>query len=110
MFSEDLNSLDFLVDEEEDTYVQLLLEIKSFTLNIYGTVVYNREFKLPLYKGTGQFLVGSVVHQLFEEIKSLEEVVPDFEGNYSRSQYCQVRLKLILILKVMLKMKLLPLE
>lgn len=89
-FTEALDYLEFNSDEPEATFIDIVLNVKAFTLNLYEEVSYIRNYRLPLYKGQGEFHIGSVAHQLMEEVKLLEDVVPVFEGNYSKTQYCPV--------------------
>src|SRR5690606_37496454 len=58
-----------------------------FSLNLYEQIDYSRSYKLPLYKGIGQFHIGDIVHQLLEEIEKLADVVPLQDSNYSKTQY-----------------------
>ncbi|UOX35331.1 hypothetical protein LXD69_07370 [Flavobacterium sediminilitoris] len=86
-FTEALDYLEFNSEEVDPTFIEIDLQIKIFSFNLYEEINYSRQYKLPLYKGLGQFHIGTIVHQLLEEIKDLSEIVPLLEGNYSKVQY-----------------------
>lgn len=86
-FTQELDYLDFNSDVPEPTFIEIELDIKVFSLNLYEEIAYPRSYKLPLYKGVGQFHIGDIVHQLLEEIESLGDVVPLQDSNYSKTQY-----------------------
>lgn len=85
-FSKELNYLKFN-SETAGTYINFAIEITTFKNNTYEPVVYNRNYKFPLFQGKGDFHVGTIVHDLFEEIESLSDVVPDLKTNYYKTQY-----------------------
>jgi len=69
------------------TFVALYIEIKVFAINTYEPIIYTRPYNFPLFKGKGNFHVGSIVHELFEEIQELTDFVPDLKSNYTKPQY-----------------------
>lgn len=69
------------------TYIYFDIEIKVFKINTYEPIIYNRNYKFPLFQGKGDFHVGTIVHNLLEEINNLSEFVPDFKTNYYKTQY-----------------------
>ena len=85
-FSQELDYLSF-ESKTPNTYIDLSLEIKVFKINTYEPIVYNRPYKFPLFKGKGDFHIGSVVHELFEEVQELSDFVPNLKDNYSKTQY-----------------------
>jgi len=85
-FTKELDYLKF-TSPVAGTYVSILLNIKIFSLERYHPQTYTREYKLPLFSGLGDFHVGSVVHQLFDEIENLRQVINEFEYNFIRTQY-----------------------
>lgn len=82
-------SLDYLVFNtgRPNNYIDLTIEIESFDIDTYIPKLYTRVFKLPLYDGKGDFHIGSVVEQLFDEIKTLSQAVPDLENTFTSVQY-----------------------
>jgi hypothetical protein len=76
------------------TYIYFDIEIKVFKINTYEPIIYNRNYKFPLFKGKGDFHIGTIVHDLLEEIQSLTEFVPDFKTNYYKSQYRPAEIKI----------------
>jgi hypothetical protein len=81
--------LDFLKFNSSiaDTYISFSIDIKTFKINTYEPVIYNRTYNLPLFKGEGDFHVGTIVHGLLEELKELSDFVPNLKSNYSKTQY-----------------------
>lgn len=69
------------------TYIYFDIEIKVFKINTYEPIVYNRNYKFPLFQGKGEFHIGTIVHDLLEEIKELADFVPNFKTNYHKTQY-----------------------
>lgn len=69
------------------TYIDFNIEIKVFKINIYEPIIYNRAYKFPLFQGEGDFHIGSIVHELFEEIQELADFVPNLKTNYTKTQY-----------------------
>lgn len=82
-------ALDFLKfnSAASGTYIYFDIAIKTFKMNSAAPILYNRTYKLPLFKGKGEFHVGSIVHDLLEEIINLSDFVPNFNTNYYKSQY-----------------------
>lgn len=68
------------------TFVEIDIEITIFKINTNKAVVYNRLYKFPLFKGKGDFHVGTIVHGLLEEIENLSDFVPNFDSNYYKNQ------------------------
>jgi hypothetical protein len=85
-FSQELDYLKFS-STTPSTYIDFAIEIKVFKINTYEPIIYNRTYKFPLFKGTGNFHIGTIVHDLFEEIQELSDFVPDLKTNYYKSQY-----------------------
>lgn len=85
-FSQELDYLKFS-STTPSTYIDFSIEIKVFKINTYEPVIYNRTYKFPLFQGKGDFHVGTIVHDLFEEIQELADFVPDLKTNYYKSQY-----------------------
>lgn len=85
-FSQELDYLQFS-SETTGTYIDFDIEIKVFKINTYESVVYNRTYKFPLFQGKGDFHIGTIVHDLFEEIQELSDFIPDLKTNYFKSQY-----------------------
>jgi len=85
-FSQELDYLQFS-SETAGTYIDFTIEIKVFKINTYEPVIYNRTYKFPLFQGKGDFHLGTIVHDLFEEIQELSDFVPDLKSNYYKSQY-----------------------
>lgn len=81
--------LDYLAfnSETPGTYIDFNIEIKVFKINTYEPIIYNRPYKFPLFRGKGDFHIGSIVHELFEEIQDLADFVPNLKSNYSKTQY-----------------------
>lgn len=69
------------------TYIDFAIEIKVFKINTYEPIIYNRTYKFPLFQGKGDFHIGTIVHDLFDEIQELSDFVPDLKTNYYKSQY-----------------------
>lgn len=69
------------------TYIYFDIEIKAFKINSYEPIIYNRNYKFPLFQGKGDFHIGTIVHDLLEEINNLAEFVPNFKTNYYKTQY-----------------------
>jgi hypothetical protein len=69
------------------TYIDFNIEIKVFKINTYEAIIYNRAYKFPLFQGEGDFHIGSIVHELFEEIQELADFVPNLKTNYTKTQY-----------------------
>ena len=69
------------------TYIDFNILIKVFKINTYEPIIYNRAYKFPLFQGKGDFHVGGIVHELFEEIQELADFVPNLKTNYSKPQY-----------------------
>lgn len=80
-FTKDLNYLDFH-SQNNNTYVLISLELKVYKLKTYDSTTYNRQFKLPLFKGKGNFHVGTIVHQLISEVGDLSDFFSSFSENY----------------------------
>jgi hypothetical protein len=85
-FTQELEYLSFK-SETPGTYVDLNIEIKTFKINTYEPIIYIRLYKFPLFKRKGDFHLGSIVHELFEEIQELIDFVPDLKSNYTKTQY-----------------------
>lgn len=85
-FSQELDYLKF-TSTTPSTYIDFTIEIKVFQINTYEPIIYNRTYKFPLFQGKGNFHVGTIVHDLFEEIQELSDFVPDLKTNYHKSQY-----------------------
>ena len=69
------------------TYIDFTIEIKVFKINTYEPIIYNRTYKFPLFQGKGDFHIGTLVHNLFEEIQELSDFIPDLKTNYYKRQY-----------------------
>jgi hypothetical protein len=82
-------ALDFLKFNSTNigTYISFDIEIKVFKINTYDPIIYNRPYKFPLFKGKGEFHVGTIVHNLLEEINNLAEFIPSLKTNYYKAQY-----------------------
>lgn len=85
-FTKELDYLKFS-SINSGTYIDFAIEIKVFKINTYETIIYNRTYKFPLFQGKGDFHIGTIVHDLFEEIQELSDFVPDLKTNYYKSQY-----------------------
>lgn len=85
-FSKELKFMSFTSDTP-GTYIDFNIEIKVFKNITFEEVIYNRTYKFPLFQGKGDFHVGTIVHDLFEEIQELHEFVPDLKSNYYQVQY-----------------------
>lgn len=85
-FSEELDYLSFN-SETPGTFIEFNIEIKVFKINTYEPIIYNRPYKFPLFQGKGNFHIGSIVHELFEEIQELVDFVPNLKTNYTKTQY-----------------------
>ncbi|MBC7847273.1 MAG: hypothetical protein H7Y10_12350 [Flavobacterium sp.] len=85
-FSQELDYLKFS-STTPSTYIDFAIEIKVFKINTYEEIIYNRTYKFPLFQGSGDFHIGTIVHDLFEEIQELSDFVPDLKTNYYKSQY-----------------------
>jgi hypothetical protein len=92
-FTKDLDYLKF-ASITPGTYIAFVFEITVYKINSDEPVVYIREFKLPLFKGTGEFHVGTIVHTLFEEILKLGDYVPDTMSNFYKTQYRPAEVKI----------------
>lgn len=81
--------LDYLAFDSETpgTYIDFNIEIKVFQINTYEPIIYTRSYKFPLFQGKGNFHIGTIVHELFEEIKALADFVPNLKTNYTKTQY-----------------------
>jgi hypothetical protein len=82
-------ALDFLkfTSSTMGTYIYFDIEIKVFKLDTYEPIIYNRNYKLPLFQGKEEFHIGTIVHDLLEEINDLTEFVPTYKTNYHKTQY-----------------------
>lgn len=98
-FTQELDYLNFNSDVEDPTFIEIELDIKVFSLNLYEETSYPRSYKLPLYKGVGQFHIGDIVHQLLEEIENLNDVVPLQDSNYSKTQYAPAEVSVSFVQK-----------
>ncbi|MBC5835832.1 hypothetical protein G6N05_05480 [Flavobacterium sp. F372] len=98
-FTQDLDYLDFNSDEVDPTFIEIELGIKIFSLNLYEEIPYTRQYKLPLFKGIGDFHIGTIIHQLLEEIENLQDVVPLREGNYTKLQYAPAEVSVSFVQK-----------
>jgi hypothetical protein len=85
-FTQELDYLEFN-SPEPDTYIRFSIDIKTFKINTYEPVTYNRIYKFPLFQGKGEFHVGTIVHDLLEEVKELSDFVPNLKSNYYKTQY-----------------------
>lgn len=85
-FSKELDYLNFS-SGTPGTYIAFDIEVKVFKINTYEPIIYNRTYNFPLFQGKGNFHVGTIVHDLFEEIQELSDFVPDLKINYYKSQY-----------------------
>jgi hypothetical protein len=85
-FTQELEYLSF-ESQTPSTYVDINIEINTFKINTYEPLVYNRSYKFPLFQKKGDFHLGSIVHELFEEIQELIDFVPDLKSNYTKTQY-----------------------
>lgn len=85
-FSMDENYIE-VNSESTGTYVQFELSIKVFKYSNFEPVQYNRSHRLALLNGTGKLHVGSIVHALFEEVQSLEDIVPVTDINFVTPNY-----------------------
>jgi len=81
--------LDYLAFDSQTpgTFIDFDIEIKTFKINTYEPIIYNRTYQFPLFQGKGNFHIGTIVHDLFEEIQELSDFVPDLKTNYYKSQY-----------------------
>ncbi|MBC5840736.1 hypothetical protein H8R23_04905 [Flavobacterium sp. F-380] len=85
-FTQELEYLNFDT-ATAGTFVALNIQIKVFAINTYEPIIYTRPYNFPLFKGKGDFHVGSIVHELFEEIQELTDFVPNLKTNYTKPQY-----------------------
>ncbi|WP_417365875.1 hypothetical protein [Flavobacterium beibuense] len=85
-FTQDLDYLNFY-SPEQDTYVKLELSIKMFKVKTYEPVVYSRTYDVAMFKEVGVFHLGTAVHQLFEDLESLDQVISEFQLNHYSTQY-----------------------
>lgn len=82
-----------------NTYVEITLNIKTYEVNTYAVKEYVRVFDLPLFQKKGEFHVGTIVHELLEEIESLNEVVPSTTTNFARPQHQPAKIEVSFIEK-----------
>lgn len=84
---------DFLVFTTDitNTYILLNLEITVYKIDTYEEIVYNRVYNVPLPNKNGEFHIGTIVDQLFDEILSLDQVLPSRNSNYNFSNYKPVK-------------------
>lgn len=85
-FTEAEDYLKFEMDTT-NTYVQLDIVITVFNYGTNAPVIYNRSYNLPLFQGKAEFHVGSIVHDLFDSIKELSQLVTSVKTNYVSNQY-----------------------
>lgn len=85
-FTEAEDYIEFEMDTT-NTYIQVDIAITAYNYNTNTPVVYNRTYSLPLFKGKTEFHVGTIVHDLFDSIKELSQIVPSFTSNYFVNQY-----------------------
>lgn len=76
--------LDFIkvTSGNENTFLEITMQVKVFKLKNNEAIVYNRVYNLPLLNGKGEFHPGSIVDQLFEDLENYKEVVPEQSLNY----------------------------
>jgi hypothetical protein len=81
--------LDYILVTSSNTnsYLEITMDIKVFKNRNFELVSYNRVYNLSLLNGKGKFHVGSIIHQLFEDIKALSDVVPSVDINYAAPAY-----------------------
>ena len=85
-FTKDEDYLQF-ISQNNNIYIELILAITIYKLNSNESVVYERAYSIPLANKRGNFHIGSIVHELLDEIQSLEQMVPDTNSNYFRIPY-----------------------
>jgi len=80
---------DFLIFnlDTTNTFVELEIVIMVFDYVTNTPTTYNRSYNLPLFKGSAEFHVGSIVNDLFDELKELSQIVSSFHSNYVVNQY-----------------------
>jgi hypothetical protein len=77
------------------TYVRFTIDIKVFKINTLEHLIFNRVYDFPLFKMEGDFHIGTIVHDLLEEIYSLKDYVPSLKTNYLKSQYRPAEISVI---------------
>lgn len=97
-FTGEDESIEFNANEP-DSFISLTMHITTYQLNIYKPIIYNREFKIPLYQGMGVFRPGKIVHELFAETQSITDLVSVFEGEYIKTQYAPAKVDFDIKLK-----------
>ena len=80
--------------ESSGTYVQFEISIKVFKYSNFEPVEYNRSHNLALLNGSGKLHIGSIVHALFEEVQSLEDVVPLTDINFVLPNYLPAEIEI----------------
>ncbi|MEN9907127.1 MAG: hypothetical protein RLZZ540_268 [Bacteroidota bacterium] len=85
-FTEAEDYIQFEMDTA-NTYIQMDIAITAYNYTTNAPVVYNRSYSLPLFKGKTEFHVGTIVHDLFDSIKELAQIVNSFTSNYFVNQY-----------------------
>lgn len=85
-FTKDLNYLNF-ISQNNGIYVQLTVNLKVFKNKTYEEVDYERVYSIPLSDKKGHFHLGTIVHDLFDEIEKFTDFVTELSGNYFSTGY-----------------------
>lgn len=82
-------SPDYLIFDLDiaNSFIHLNIEVTAFDYQTSLPVVYSRIYDLPLFKGKADFHVGSIVNDLFDEIKEMDQIINSFDRNYIVNQY-----------------------
>lgn len=85
-FTKNLDYL-FFTAELTNTYVLVTLDITIYSIENNLETNYIRTYNVPLPNKKGEFHIGSIVHQLLDEIESINQVVPSRNSNYAVTNY-----------------------
>lgn len=92
-FTKELNYISFN-SLNTNSYIEFDFEIKIFKIKTYEPVIVNRKYKFPLFQGSGDFHVGSIVHDFFNEIDNISDVISNFKTNFYQTQYRPAEVKI----------------
>lgn len=93
-FTKDEDYLYFKTNTE-NTYFEITLQARIFKINTSEFIDFERIYKLPLFQKMANFHVGTIVHQLLNEMQSLQEQVPSVELNYAKNQFQPAQIKVL---------------
>jgi len=84
-FSKELEYLRF-TSQHDDIYIDIAVIMTVFKLD--GTSKeFVRTYSVPLAGRKGEFLLGTLVHDLFDEVKKLEQIITDFYVDFFSPGY-----------------------